>query len=110
MSDEAVKQWGLGLLAKAKEDAIDRAALAAYNEHFYKCTPSMTVDEWMRIWRKSLDWWTGERLMEPFEWDCVGYIGLDAAQSLDSVKMGITTTITKHVSFADDVALWRRKA
>ena len=29
--DEDVKKWGLGLLAKAKDNAMDRAALAAFN-------------------------------------------------------------------------------
>ena len=50
--------WGLGLLDRAKEDAIGRAALKAYNEHFFKCTPSMTVEEWTRIWRKAVAWWS----------------------------------------------------
>lgn len=36
----------------------------------------------------------------------IGYIGLDAAQRLETINLGLTTTITKHRAFNDDVELW----
>lgn len=46
---------------------------------------------------------------EAAEWECVGHIGLDAAERLAVANLGTTTTITKQAPFDDDVALWRRK-
>jgi hypothetical protein len=36
----------------------------------------------------------------------LGYIGLDAAQRLETISVGLPTTITKHRAFNDDVELW----
>lgn len=35
---------------------LEQAALDAYNEHFYKCSPSCSVATWTSAWRKGIDW------------------------------------------------------
>lgn len=44
--------------AKAKDTAMERAALDAYNAHFFKCTPSCSVADWTTAWKKAVAWWT----------------------------------------------------
>lgn len=52
------KTRGMAIYQRAKETAMERAALAAYNAHFFKCTPSCTVADWTTAWKKAVKWWT----------------------------------------------------
>jgi hypothetical protein len=49
---------GMAIYARAKDAAMERAALAAYNAHFFKCTPSCSVADWTTAWKKAVCWWT----------------------------------------------------
>lgn len=55
------KAWGNALLERAKNDAMERGALKAYNNHFFKCTPSCDVATWTSAWKKAIEWWVVER-------------------------------------------------
>lgn len=58
MTDEQALAMGKELLGKAKKEAIKRAALKAYNEYFFKCTPSCSVETWTAAWEKAIKFWT----------------------------------------------------
>ena len=51
LNPEAVKKHGLDLLEKAKAAVLDKLALDAFNNHFFKCTPSCSVESWTAAWK-----------------------------------------------------------
>lgn len=52
------KERGLAIYRRAKEAAMEKAALDTYNAHFFKCTPSCSVADWTTAWKKAVAWWT----------------------------------------------------
>ena len=57
-NDAETLAWGRRLLEKAKNTAMERAALDAYNAHFFKCTPSCSAKDWTTAWKKAVAWWS----------------------------------------------------
>lgn len=65
MSDDEAKQWGLALLAKAKDAAMEDAARKAWDAHYFKCTPQIPLEQWTLIWKKAVGWWTVPPAVKP---------------------------------------------
>jgi hypothetical protein len=53
---EDAKTRGMAIYRRAKETAMERAALDAFNAYFFKCTPSCDVATWTAAWKKAVAW------------------------------------------------------
>lgn len=56
--DEDMLAWGRNLLDRAKNTAMENAAREAWDAHYFKCTPQVSLEDWTRIWKKAVIWWT----------------------------------------------------
>lgn len=63
-ANEPRKEWGRRLLAAAKEEAVDRGARKAYDDHYHKVRADIGYDDWLMVWRKAIAWWS-EPIKQP---------------------------------------------
>lgn len=64
---EVTRLAALPSVAGSVDAKGEDAARAAWNAHYFKCTPAMTLEQWTAIWNKGADWAGGTALRDALQ-------------------------------------------